>query len=134
VIQVDSSVWVDYFRGAATPQADTLKALLGHEPLAIGDLILLEVLQGFPTERQFNEARRLLGSLDLVVLGGAGCCHRGGPELQEAPRAGLHPPQDHSHAIATRCIMSGFKLLHDDRDFGAFEQHLRLRAVSCEGK
>ena len=58
MILVDSSVWVDYFNGAVTPATDKLDALLGDEPLAIGDLILVEVLQGFATERDFNEPYR----------------------------------------------------------------------------
>jgi len=41
---VDSSVWIDYFRGINTRQSDTLDSLLGDEPLAIGDLVLTEVL------------------------------------------------------------------------------------------
>jgi hypothetical protein len=44
VILVDSSVWIDYLRGVPTPPADKLDALLGTEPLAVGDLILAEVL------------------------------------------------------------------------------------------
>ena len=54
MILVDSSVWIDYFKGTITPQTETLDDLLGHEPLAIGDLILTEVLQGFGSEREFN--------------------------------------------------------------------------------
>lgn len=44
MIIVDSSVWVDYFNGQDTPQTIKLDALLDVEPLAIGDLILTEVL------------------------------------------------------------------------------------------
>ena len=47
MILVDSSVWIDYFKGAATPQTEKLDQMLGREPLAIGDLMLAEVLQGF---------------------------------------------------------------------------------------
>ena len=46
MILVDSSVWIDYLRGTPTPQTDKLDALLGVTPLAIGDLIMNEVLQG----------------------------------------------------------------------------------------
>ena len=67
---VDSSVWVDYFRGAITPQTERLDALLGREPLAIGDLMLTEVLQGFEHDRDFDEACRLLTSLIVVERGG----------------------------------------------------------------
>ncbi len=54
MILVDSSVWIDFVRGVATPQTDRLDALLGSEPLAVGDLILAEVLQGFRSERDFD--------------------------------------------------------------------------------
>ena len=70
MILVDSSVWIDYFRGTQTPQTEKLDGLLSSEPVAVGDLILTEVLQGFGSERDFNEARRLLTSLLIVELGG----------------------------------------------------------------
>jgi hypothetical protein len=69
LILVDSTVWIDYFNGVATPQTDKLDHLLATEPLAIGDLILTEVLQGFASEQEFNRARRLLTSLTVVHLG-----------------------------------------------------------------
>jgi len=70
LILVDSSVWIDYFKGTITAQTGKLDSLLGHEPLAIGDLILTEVLQGFADETDFNEARKMLTSLVVVELGG----------------------------------------------------------------
>lgn len=33
-------------------------SLLGSEPLAIGDLIMTEVLQGFDSDRDFNQVVR----------------------------------------------------------------------------
>jgi hypothetical protein len=45
LILVDSSVWIDYFSGTVTPQTEKLDGLLGQKPLAIGDLILAEILQ-----------------------------------------------------------------------------------------
>lgn len=56
MILVDSSVWIDYFRGVSNPPADRLDDLLSREPLAIGNLILAEVLHGFREEEAFNEA------------------------------------------------------------------------------
>ncbi len=70
MILVDCSVWVDYFRGVITPQPEILDGLLGHEPLAIGDLTLAEVLQGFAGERDFKKAHRLLTTLLIVEIGG----------------------------------------------------------------
>jgi hypothetical protein len=70
LILVDSSVWVDYFKGTVTRQTDKLDGLLGQDFVAIGDLILTEVLQGFDNDRDFNAARELLTSLTVVELGG----------------------------------------------------------------
>ena len=38
--------------------------------MAIGDLILTEVLQGLDAERDFRQVEKLLSSLEVVVLGG----------------------------------------------------------------
>ena len=70
MILVDTSVWIDYFRGVVTPQSDKLDTLLGVEQVFTGDLILTEVLQGFVSERDFNQARKLLASIPLVPLVG----------------------------------------------------------------
>lgn len=60
MILVDSSVWIDYFRGIENAPAEKLDRLLSQEPLAIGDLILAEVLQGFSEDRAFEHARNSL--------------------------------------------------------------------------
>ena len=67
MILVDSSVWIDFFRGTATPQAERLDALLGSELLIIGDLILTEVLQGFGSQRDSDQARTLLTGLSSAT-------------------------------------------------------------------
>lgn len=69
MIRGDPSVWIDYFRGTATPQAERLDALPGSELLIIGDLILTEVLQSFGSQRDFDQARKLLTGLDAVDIG-----------------------------------------------------------------
>lgn len=55
--------------GIASPQTDRLDSLLGREAVAIGDLIVAEVLQGFSDEREYEDARMLLGSLTFVDFG-----------------------------------------------------------------
>jgi len=57
VIVVDSTVWVDYFNGAITPQTNALDKLLSHKLVLMGDLILTEVLQGFRGDREFRRGR-----------------------------------------------------------------------------
>ncbi|MBT8072424.1 MAG: PIN domain-containing protein, partial [Xanthomonadales bacterium] len=65
MIFVDSSVWVDYFNGRQSAETDYLDSLLGREPIAIGDLVLIEVLQGFKKDKDYKTARELLTSLTV---------------------------------------------------------------------
>jgi predicted nucleic acid-binding protein len=130
VILVDSSVWIDYFRGTITPQTERLDALLEHEPLAIGDLILAEVLQGFTTERDFNEALKMLTSLMVVDLGGQDIAIQAAKNFRVLRNRGVTVRKTIDTIIATRCIESGYDLLHSDKDFDPFAKHLGLRAVT----
>ncbi len=77
---MDSSVWIDHFRGAATPQVQALIGLLdalhpdsgAPEPTAIllGDLVLAEVLRGVSDDRQHRRIRAGLLALPQVTVGG----------------------------------------------------------------
>ena len=132
MILVDSSVWIDYLRGTLTRQAAKLDSLLGAVPLAIGDLILTEVLQGCIGEREFNAVRRTLASLQMVTLGGADVAIEAARNFRRLRALGITPRKTNDTVIATRCIVGGFELLHNDRDFDAFERHLGLRCVACD--
>jgi len=132
VILVDSSVWIDFLRGTATPPADKLDSLLGVTPLAVGDLILTEVLQGCSSDKEFNDVRRLLSSLSIVTLGGPEVAVEAARNFRRLRALGITVRKTIDTVIATRCIVDGYELLHADRDFDAFEAHLGLRCVICE--
>jgi predicted nucleic acid-binding protein len=129
MIVVDSSVWIDYFRGLSRPQTDKLDALLGAEPLAIGDLILVEVLQGFSSDQDFNQARRLLATLEPIDIGGHDIATLAANSHRALRALGITPRKTIDTVIATRCIVSGHALLHNDREFEPFVMHLGLRSV-----
>jgi len=129
MIVVDSSVWIDYFRGLSTPQTDKLDALLGAEPLAIGDLILVEVLQVFSRDQGFNQARRLLATLEPIDIGGHDIATLAANSHRALRALGITPRKTIDTVIATRCIVSGHALLHNDREFEPFVMHLGLRSV-----
>lgn len=131
MILVDSSVWIDYLRGRITPQTEILESLLGEVPLAIGDLILTEVLQGFTDDRAFNEARRLLTSLTVIELGGQDVAILAAKNFRALRTVGISVRKTIDTVIATRCIHCGYELLHNDRDFDPFAIHLGLRVVTC---
>ncbi|HEX4809073.1 MAG TPA: PIN domain nuclease [Bryobacteraceae bacterium] len=129
LILVDSSLWIGYFKGTVTAQTETLDQLLGQEPLAIGDLILTNVLQGFDNERDFHDARKMLTTLVVVELGGKEIAIQAAKNFRTLRRLGVTARKTIDVVIATRCIESGYALLHNDRDFDPFAKHLGLRVV-----
>ncbi|MGF1278057.1 type II toxin-antitoxin system VapC family toxin [Acetobacter pasteurianus] len=129
MILVDSSVWIDFFRGTVTPQVDALDRLLGEELVAIGDLMMTEILQGFASERDFNKARRMLGALDLVEIGGRDVMIEAARYFRDLRARGITIRKTIDTLIATRCIVSGYRLLYSDRDFDSFVTHLGLERV-----
>ncbi len=132
MILVDSSVWIDFFRGTTTPQTERLDALLGSEPLIVGDLILTEVLQGFANEREFNQAKKLLLALDVVDLGGQETAIQAARNFRVLRAKGATIRKTIDTIIATKCIESDFALLFSDRDFEPFIEHLGLRSAMVE--
>lgn len=132
MILVDSSVWIDFFRGVTTPQVDTLDRLLGVEPLAVGDLILAEVLQGLRSEKEFNQARKLLLTLEQVDIGGQEIAVQAARNFRTLRDRGVTIRKTIDTLIATRCIESDIALLFSDRDFDPFVEHLGLRSALAE--
>ncbi len=132
MILVDSSVWIDFFRDVATPQAEWLDRHLGDEALVVGDLILAEVLRGFKDDRGFTEARRLLGRLEQVTLCGPQLAVEAARNHRRLRSRGITVRGTIDVVIATRCLVDGYRLLHSDRDFDPFALHLGLRVVDCE--
>jgi predicted nucleic acid-binding protein len=132
VILVDSSVWIDFFRNSPTAEAEWLDRHLGVEGLVVGDLILAEVLQGFRDDKGFNDAKRLLGRLEQVNVAGYDVAVEAARNHRRLRSLGVTVRGTVDVLIATRCLKSGLRLLHSDRDFDAFEKHLGLRVVHCE--
>jgi hypothetical protein len=97
--------------------------------LAIGDLMLTEVLQGFTHERAFKQAEEMLTALTVVDLGGLEVAIQAARNFRALRRLGVTVRKTIDTIIATKCIESGYDLLHSDRDFDPFVKYLGLRVV-----
>jgi predicted nucleic acid-binding protein len=130
VILVDSSVWIDYFRGIVTSQTRLLDGLLGDEPVLMGDLILAEVLQGFRRDLDFHRAEKHLSALPIIELGGRDIALQAARNFRRLRAKGVTVRGTVDGIIATRCIQDDLLLLDSDGDFGPFEKHLGLRRLA----
>ena len=97
--------------------------------MAIGDLILTEVLEGFVDDRSFHAARRMLTSPTVVELGGQEIAIQAARNFRTLRKLGVTVRKTIDTAIATRCIESGYRMLHSDRNFDPFAKYLGLRIV-----
>jgi len=127
VILVDSSVWIDYFTGKKTPAAEKLDSLLGQDLVAIGDLMLVEVLQGFRADKDYRRAKELLLSLTVVNMLDTAIALKSAANFRKLRKKGITVRKTIDAIIATYCIENKLPLLHSDKDFKPFHKHLKLK-------
>jgi predicted nucleic acid-binding protein len=129
LLTVDSSVWIDVFRGRDTPEVRLFHAQSDETEIVLGDLVLAELLSGARGEGhaiRIDQWLRRFPTIDMVGGRNARVAARNYRILR---RLGFTIRKPNDLFIATWCIEEGATLLHRDRDFDPFEQHLGLRVL-----
>jgi predicted nucleic acid-binding protein len=129
VILVDSSGWIDYFNGKETLATAKLDGLLGTELICIGDLILVEVLQGFRQDHDYQIAKNMLCALPMSTLLSMSTSLQSAENFRKLRKQGITIRKTIDTIIATYCIENKIRLLHSDKDFEPFQQFLGLQVV-----
>jgi predicted nucleic acid-binding protein len=127
MIIADTSAWIDYFNGIDAKHTNVLDRELSRNRIGTGDLILAELLQGFRSEKDYQEAKSLMESLDYFDLVGKEIALLAGQNFRLLRREGITVRKTIDVLIATFCIVNDFELIHNDRDFEPFEEKLGLR-------
>jgi predicted nucleic acid-binding protein len=130
---VDTTVWIDYLGGMTNAQTEWLAREIGLQPLGITDLILCEVLQGIRDNAEFTAVQQELGEFDLFETGGEQLAIASAQNYRALRSRGYTVRKTIDCLIATFCIVRGHTLLHRDRDFDLFEDHLGLQVVHPQG-
>jgi predicted nucleic acid-binding protein len=129
MVVVDSSVWINYFRGVSNPHTLWLDSQSEHHRLGLTDLNLCEVLQGIQDKRQFLTARAELLEFEIFATGGMEFALKAAENFRRLRSKGLTIRNMAACWVATYCMKEGYALLHRDRDFDPFERELGLRVV-----
>ena len=129
LVLADSSVWIDYFNGVATPQADALDAFLATGRVILGDLIVIEVLQGFRRDKDFSAAKAALFSLTVETMVGPDAALEAASAFRTLRARGVTVRKTIDVMIACHCVRRGHALLHADRDFDLMAPVLGLETV-----
>jgi predicted nucleic acid-binding protein len=126
LILVDSSVWIAHLNGRETSATARLRALASQQPLLVGDLILLEVLQGARSEAHAARIESGLRRYAIVPLLDDALASSAARNFRALRGIGVTLRKIADLIIGTYCIERGHALLHDDRDFDAMQKHLGL--------
>lgn len=132
MVVVDTTVWVDLLRGNRTPQVGRLEQFLrSHAPVALTDVVYMELLQGARNKRQHASLQRRLlkfpilrlESLDDFALAA---------ELNRAARGtGVMIRNRLDFLIAAICVRESMPLLHSDADFDRLASCTDLEVLSA---
>jgi predicted nucleic acid-binding protein len=126
VILVDTSVWIDYFNGQENKATDYLDDCLIEGTVAIGDLIYLEILQGFRADRDYRTAKTKLVGLTIYEMFGLDAVEQCAKNYRMLRKKGITVRKTADVIIASFCIRNKMPLLFLDRDFVPFVKHLGL--------
>lgn len=132
MILVDTSVWIDYFNGFKTDETDILDQALGNNVVAVGDLIVLEILQGFRSDKDYKTAKKYLASLRQFGMLSPDLAIKAAENYRKLRKLGITIRKTTDIIIATFCIENSLPLLYTDKDFIPFTQKLELRSVSSK--
>jgi predicted nucleic acid-binding protein len=134
MILVDTSVWVDFFRGVNSPQRRALHRLIENkEDISITGIILAEILQGIRDERNFVAIKSHL--LEFPIFTPAGIeTHVAAARLyRDCRKKGRTVRKTADCIIAAICLENDLALLHKDADFDSLEACARLRCHRSSG-
>jgi len=129
MILADSSVWIDFFAGRPNPESSWLWKELVDQRIGLTDLILCEVLQGIRNDVDFRRVHLRLSSLPILDCGGEELAVASARNYRVLRAKRITVRKTIDCLIATFCIEHRHSLLHNDRDFDPFEEHLGLRVI-----
>ena len=128
---VDTSVWIDFFRGNDTWQVAVLSdRLVADEPIALTDIIFTEILQGLVDERSVRRVERRLLAHEVLVLDPLDDHRRAAALYRACRRRGVMIRRTLDCLIAVVCIRERRPLLHADVDYDRLADHSDLVTVT----
>ncbi|MCP4487016.1 MAG: PIN domain nuclease [Gammaproteobacteria bacterium] len=126
MILVDTSIWIDYFNGKITTETNILDSAITEGSVIVGDLIVLEILQGIRHDKDYNKTKKALGTLEQFELFGNYMVFECANNFRKLRKKGISIRKTADLIIASFCIKNKIPLLFSDRDFVPFTDHLSL--------
>jgi predicted nucleic acid-binding protein len=126
MIFIDSSVWIGHLRNIETPAVTALRHIERTQDILVGDIVLLEVLQGARDDLHAGLIERHLRQFSVVSMLDPELAVEAAHNYRLLRSRGITVRKTMDIVIGTYCIRHGHALLQDDRDFQPMARHLGL--------
>jgi len=130
MILVDTSVWIDFFRGENSPQRWTLHNLIhDEEDISICGIILTEILQGVKEDQSFEQTRNYLLELPVFEPEGIETYSDAARIFRLCKKKGKTIRSTTDCIIAAICLENNLSVLHKDRDYDVISECADLEVI-----
>jgi predicted nucleic acid-binding protein len=128
---VDTSVWIDFFNGYPSTQAQRLaRAIEEGESIALPGLVYTEILLGLKNDAEAKRIAQLLQAFNWVPEPTQDDYAAAATLYRQCRAKGLTIRSTIDCIIAQLCLRDGLPLLAKDRDFEHIAQLVVLKLVS----
>lgn len=129
---VDTSVWIDYFNGHPSPEANRLaQAISDNEAIALPGLVWTEILLGLSNETEAIKIANLLDAFETVPEPRQQDYLEAARIYRTCRNKGYTIRSTIDCIIAQLCLRDNLPLLSKDRDFKTISQWFSLTLVEC---
>lgn len=129
-VLIDTSVWIDYFRGTENPATEKLNQIIGeHRTVCVCPPVRQEVLQGFRHDTDYNTAVRLFRTLEHLTAEPYEAATGAAQIFRRLRRQGITVRKSNDCLIAWYALSAGCSILHIDRDYDIMIKPLKLKVV-----
>ena len=129
MVIVDTSAWIEYFRGGIPDVVDKVDRCLDQELVGIGDLVYCEVMQGIRSPRERSRVSSLLLALPQFAMVGFAIAEKSAANYRLLRSKGVTVRKTIDVLIGTFCVERGFQLVHNDSDFNLMARHIGLKII-----
>jgi predicted nucleic acid-binding protein len=128
MILVDTSVWIDFLRGANSRERHTLHRLIEEEEdIALTEIILTEILQGIKGDKDFQAVKNYLLEFPIYRPKNVETYLKAAKIYRECKKKGKTVRKTVDCIIAAICLENDLTLLHNDSDFDHIKVCTALR-------
>lgn len=124
---VDTSVWIDFFKGISLPPVILLKDCMDQNAIVIPPVVAQEILQGISDKKVVDNIERLLFGFRFISYDVYEAALGAAELFRDMRIKGVTVRSSNDTLIAWLCIRYKLSILHNDRDFDNIATYTSLK-------